>query len=197
MTLRLVFRAAAGVAATAGGLLLLARASATPLAFHAPATAQLRLSWSARPERIEVCRQLSASELAQRPEHMRERLECEGRSATYALRVELDSVVAGDLVVQGAGFRHDRPLYLLREFPVSPGPHRVRISFTRREQTDNDAAAFAAPTAEADTGLFAGRAEREAAEHARRARAAIPARLTLDSLLTFGPRSVVVVTLNA
>ena len=174
---------------------LLARASAAPLPFHEGTTARLRLSWSARPERIEVCRTLSAEELAQREEHMRQRVECDGRFATYALRVESDGHVIGEAVVHGAGLRNDRPLYLLREYDVSPGLHRVRVSFARREKTDNDAAAFA-PTAsaEADTGIFAGRAQREAVEHARRARAAIPAHLELDTTLTIAPRQVLIVT---
>ena len=183
------------VVSTAFGLGLLARASAAPLPFHDGATARLRLSWSARPERIEVCRTLSAEELAQREEHMRQRVECDGRFATYALRVESDGHLIGEAVVHGAGLRHDRPLYVLREYDVAPGVHRVRVSFTRREKTDGDAAAFA-PTAsaEADTGLFAGRAQREAVERARRARAAIPAHLELDTTLAIAPRQVLVVT---
>jgi len=97
--------------------------------------------------------------------------------------------------VHGAGLRHDRPLYLLREYDVAPGVHRLRVSFTRREKTDDDAAAFAKTTStEADTGIFAGRAQREAVEHARRARAAIPAHLELDTTLAFAPRRVMIVT---
>ena len=183
------------VVSSAVGLGLLARASAAPLPFHEGTTARLRLSWSARPERIEVCRTLSAEELAQREEHMRQRVECDGHFATYALRVESDGRVIGEAVIRGAGLRNDRPLYLLREYDVAPGLHRVRVSFTRREKTDDDAAAFA-PTAfaEADTGIFAGRAQREAVEHARRARAAIPAHLELDTTLTITPRQVLIVT---
>ena len=191
-------RVARLVVAGAGPVLvlwLMARASAAPLPFHDSAAARLRLSWSARPERIEVCRTLSAEELAQREEHMRQRVECDGRFATYALRVESDAHVIGEAVVHGAGLRHDRPLYLLREYDVAPGLHRVRVWFTRREKTDDDAAAFA-PTAsaEADTGIFAGRAQREAVEHARRARAAIPAHLELDTTLAIAPRQVLIVT---
>jgi hypothetical protein len=73
----------------------------------------------------------------------------------------------------------------------------VVISFTRREKTDDDAAAFA-PVASAanDTGLFAGRASREADEHARRARAAVPARLVLDTTISLGVRQVAIVTFD-
>ncbi len=191
-------RPVAAIAVSAGALALLAAASAVWLPFHRSAAARLRLSWSARPERIELCHTLSPEELAQREEHMRQRVECEGKFATYALRVEVDDGVVGEAVVHGAGLRHDRPLYLLREFAVSPGMHRVRVTLTRRERTDNDAAAFApAVSQEADTGLYAGRAQREAAERARRAGAAIPPHLALDTSLALAPRGVVLITLNA
>ncbi len=163
-------------AATAGALPLIVRASAAPLPPHGGYSARPRPSWSARPERIEVCRTLSAEELESREEHMRQRVECDGRSATYTLRVEADGRRIDETVVRGGGLRHDRPIHLLRDLELSPGTHRVRVTFTRRERTDDDAAAFApAVSATVDTGIFAGRAEREAVEHARRARAAIPA----------------------
>lgn len=128
---------------------------------------------------------------------MRQRVECDGRFATYALRVYSDDRLLHASVVRGAGLRHDRPLYLLRELDVAPGEHHIRVSFVRQERTDNDAAAFAPVTSSgADTGLFAGRAQREAVEHARRAKAAIRPRLELDQVLTFAPGRVVVVTLN-
>lgn len=188
---------AAGTA-TAAGLALLAYASAVPLAYHPQDTARLRLSWSARPERIEVCRRLSAEEQARRQEHMRQQVECEGGFATYTLRVEVDGRAIGETVIHGAGLRHDRPLYLLRDYPVPPGRHRVRVTLTRREKTDNDAAAFVeAVVPDADTGLYAGRAQREATERARRARAAVPPSLVLDTAFAFPPRQVALVTFNA
>lgn len=162
------------------------------------ATARLRLSWTARPERIETCRQLSAAELAKREEHMRQRVECEGRSATYMLRVDADGRMLHESVVRGAGLRHDRPIYLLREIDLSPGTHRLNVTFTRREATNNDSAAFAPiTTVGPDTGRFAGRAEREATERARRARAAIPARLELDTMVTLRPEQTLVLSLDA
>jgi len=180
--------------ATAALLGLLGYGSAVPVTYHADEAARLRLSWSARPERIEKCRQLSAGEQAERGEHMRQRVECEGGFATYALRVEVDGHSLGEAVVHGAGLRHDRPLYLLRDYPVPPGSHRVRVTLTRREKTDDDAAAFTkAEAPQADTGLYAGRAGREAAERARRARAAIPASLVLDTVVVLTPRQVALV----
>ena len=183
--------------ASAAGLVVIARTSAVPLPFHGAETGRLRLSWTARPERIERCRVRSAEQLAELEAHMRQRVECDGRFATYALRIVADGVVIGESVVRGAGLRHDRPLYLLRDLDLPAGTHRVRISLTRRETTDDDAAAFAdVATVEADTGIFAGRAARESQEHARRAQGAIPASLVLDTTLLFTPRQVVLVTFN-
>jgi hypothetical protein len=178
-------------------LLGLTVASATPVGMRRKHAARLRLSWTARPERIEVCRTLTPAELAKLEEHMRQRVQCDGRFATYALRVESDGVVAHESVVQGAGLRHDRPLYLLREIDIAPGTHRVRVTFTRREKMDAGTGASAHITAaEVDTGLFAGRAQREASERARRVAAAIPRRLELDTTLVFVANRVVVVSLD-
>ena len=183
--------------ATAGLMLLIAWASAAPLRLRDADTSRLRLSWSARPERIEQCRTVSAEELARREEHMRQRVECEGHFATYELKVESDGSELHEQVVRGAGLRHDRPLYLLRDLTLAPGVHRIRVTFERREKTDDDAAAFTtvAP-AGSDSGIFAGRAEREVTERARRARAAIPPRLALDTTLMFTVGRVTIVTFD-
>jgi hypothetical protein len=188
---------AAGIP-TVAGLAIMAFASGVPVAYHREDAARLRLSWSARPERIEVCRQVSDSELAQREEHMRQRVECTGTFASYALTVDVDGRSVGETVIRGAGLRHDRPLYLLRDYSVPAGQHRVQVRVVRREQTDNDAAAFAAAVVpDADTGLYAGRAQREASERSRRARAAIPAMLVLDTVFAFAPRQVALVIFNS
>ena len=178
-------------------LFVMTVASATPIARRRGEPSRLRLSWSARPERIEVCRTLSSEELEKLEEHMRQRVQCEGRFATYVLRVESDGRVLSRSVVRGAGFRHDRPLFLLRELDLSPGVHRLRIDFTRRERPDRSAAERPALTTQrVDTGLFAGRVEREVTERARRAAAAIPPRLRLDTVITVLENRVLVVSLD-
>jgi hypothetical protein len=191
-------------AALAFGIGLLRVGTAVPLGTRHSADAQLRLSWSARPERIEVCRTRSEAELRGRPEHMRQRVVCEGKFATYRLRIELDQRVVGDFVVKGGGFRNDRPLYVLRELRAPPGSHRLRVTFSRREALPQDttrAAGAALPDTGArvpgDTGLFAGRSRREAAERLRRLRAAIPAYLALDTTVVLGPGQVGLVRLDA
>ena len=185
-------------ATTVAAAFVLALASAAPMPYHPGGMATLRLSWSARPERIESCRAVSHEQLEREEEHMRQRVECEGRFATYALRVEAGDRLVTESVVRGAGLRHDRPMYLLRDFGMPSGERHVRIVFARRERKANDTAFAAAMLgAESDTGLFAGRAEREVVERARRGRAAIPASLVLDTVLTFAPNRVIVVTFDA
>jgi len=183
-------------AVTAVATFALARASATPLSIRRAESARIRLSWSARPERIEVCRTLSDKELAELEEHMRQRVQCDGRFATYALRVESDGMVVLQQVVRGAGLRHDRPLYLLREIDLAPGPHRLRISFTRREKVGADTSAYTPVATGADTGIFAGRRQREATERMRRARAAIPPHIGLDTTITLVESRAIVVSLD-
>jgi hypothetical protein len=194
---RSLTRTAAAVAATALAMFLLARSSAAPLPFHRSDAARIRLSWTARPQRIEVCRTLSAEEIQARPEHMRQRVECDGRFASYTLKVEVDDRTIGESVIRGSGLRHDRPIFLLRDYPVPSGVSRMRITFTRREQIaarNEESPSETVPGA--DTGLYAGRAAREAEERGRRDRAAIPPRLELDTTITLAPREVALVTFD-
>lgn len=171
--------------------------SAAPVPLSGAESARLRLSWSARPERIEKCRVLSDEELAKLGEHMRLRTECEGQFATYALRVDVDGSRIHESIVRGAGIRNDRPIYLLEDFYVDAGRHRLHVSFSRRETVeDDDDDDSGVERAHADTGLSIGRAVREEVERARRVRAAIPPRLELDTALTFAPGRVIVVTLD-
>ena len=194
---RRMIRVAVAVLATAAGLALLAAASAVSLPWHGEDAAAIRLSWSARPERIEVCRALSNAEVEALNEHMRQRVQCDGRAATYALRVRVNGVLLGDEVVRGGGLRHDRPLHLLQTYAVSPGGRRVQLEFSRRERTGGDAGTGAsAAAAEADTGIFAGRAARETSERGRRTRAAVPPLMTLDTALAFAPQQVILVTFD-
>lgn len=183
--------------AAIGVVALLAYLSAAPVPYHSGETARLRLSWSARPERIEVCRTLSEEELELLAEHMRQRVSCEGEFASYTLRIAVDGTMLDESVVRGAGLRNDRPLFLLRDYPVPPGTHRLQISLTRREIPRADTTARATIVRQAvDTGRYAGRAQREANERSRLTRAAIPASLTLDTVLNLTPRRVALVTFN-
>ncbi len=186
-------------AATAVALWLVARASAVALPWHAAGAARMRLSWSARPERIETCRALTAEEIEKEPPHMRRRVECKGTFATYLLQVASDGRVIDERIVKGAGIRNDRPMYLLANYDLMAGDHRIRVTFTRREKTDDDSAAVTmhATSTGADSGIFAGRAAREEEERARRRRAAVPAAMEMDTLLTLAPGQVRLITFDA
>jgi hypothetical protein len=168
------------------GLARLSRASWAP---HADENGVLRLALTARPERIESCRRLSDAELAERPAHMRVAVECEGTTATYRLRVWRDSTLLDDGVVRGGGFRHDRPIHLLREYQVAPGRQAVRVSLERVESVAPDTA-----MATADSGLSLDRATREAEEQQRGRQEALPSRIVLEQSLDLGARQVALVT---
>lgn len=100
------------------------------------AHALVRLTWKIRGERVEECREPTEEELAERPPHMRRERVCEGRVAPYALSVEIDGRTVVTDTVRGAGAREDRPIVVLREIPVAPGEHTVRIRFEALGEED-------------------------------------------------------------
>lgn len=158
---------------------------------------QLRLSLSARPERIERCTDLSDEELAKLPAHMRLRTKCEGFSARYLLTISLgDTQLASD-TLRGGGLRHDRPLHVFREHSLSPGEQRLRIEVSRVDEGGLSPAeeAPSGQTMDADT-LLGGRADREREERARRTAEAMPRLLLLDTVMTIPARRVVLVTFD-
>lgn len=198
-------RAVATILVTALAAAGIAAGSGAPMAFHAKDAARLRLSWSARPERIEQCRTLSEEELALRPEHMRQRVECEGGFATYALEIAVDGRRVEQAVIMGGGARNDRPIHDLRDLDLPPGAHRVRVALTRREadasgdrdDDEHDTHEGDESGEEDDAGISADRGERERAERTRRQRAALPAAVVLDTSLVMEAGRVVVVTFDA
>ena len=183
-----------------GLLLALVATAATVALSRAPYTtghggdALLRLSWSGRPQRIERCRELSDAELAERPAHMRLRLECEGRSARYAVRVVVDGRTVSTDTVTGGGLRGDRAIHMLREFRVEPGSRAIGVEMSRvetiEEETDDD-------DDDDDDAPESGprdRGEREREERQRERQEALPARLELTRTVALAPGSVVLVT---
>jgi hypothetical protein len=126
----LLYRAA-GIALGALGMAALAWASHAPMPAHASNDALLRLAWSARPERVEECRQRGEEELAALPPHMRQPLACEGSTAEYRLQVLIDDAIVADRVVHGGGLRRDRRLYVFEELPVAAGETAIEVRFDR------------------------------------------------------------------
>ncbi len=110
---------------------LLGQSTAVPVRWHADDTAELRLSFTARPERIETCRTLRAEEVDARPVHMRRERECRGETARYRLYVVLDGHPQDSAVLTGGGLRHDRPIHLLRRYHVDPGVRSLHVSLRR------------------------------------------------------------------
>lgn len=170
--------------------------SIAPLAGAPADRAILRLSWSARPERVERCRRLDDEELAKRPAHMQLRYECEGHFTRYILDVRVGTRVVANDTLRGGGFRNDRPIHVFEEYAVAPGTHRITISIARIDSIAppplGDEALSAPPSAGAVR--TSERDAREAAERARRAEEALPPRVVLDSTVTLAPRRVLVVT---
>jgi hypothetical protein len=188
-----LFAVALGAAATLG----LGWASTLPLAVHGAPDAMLRVAWSARPERVEECREQSAEDLARLPAHMRQPVVCEGAAATYRLQVIHDGRVIADDVVRGGGLRQDRRLYVFREFAVPPGDARVEVRFDRigapAATSPGEALGETAPAA----------AARPSADHPRGPSSSRPRvgtvspHLVFDRRLTLAPREVVLVTYDA
>ncbi|MHB1297567.1 MAG: hypothetical protein ACYC0B_03465 [Gemmatimonadaceae bacterium] len=150
----------------------LAAGAGTTVGWHRADASALRLSWSARPERIESCRERTAEELAARPAHMRQALDCVGRSASYLLEVRVDGALLDSVVVHGSGARQDRPIFLLRDYPMLPGERRLHVSFTRREPADT-------------------------VQSKRENRVGIAPHLSIDTLLAFRPGVTALVTYDA
>ena len=196
---RILVGALLAVAAMAGTVAL----SRAPYATGQCDVALLRLSWSGRPQRIERCRELSDAELAERPAHMRRRLECEGRSARYAVRVAVDGRTAALDTVTGGGLRGDRAIHMLREFPVAPGARALAVTIERIEAIEEDVeeaedaedAEDVEDVEDEEPGSGPGdRAARERAERRRERQEGLPARLELTRSVTLEARSVAMVT---
>jgi hypothetical protein len=146
------------------------------MASHSTPDALLRLAWSARPERVEDCRQRSDAELAQLPQHMRQAVVCDGTTAEYRLQVRVGGTLAVDRVVHGGGLRHDRRLYVLEEVPVPPGDDFVEVRFDRLGPGASSAS--------------------QASERAARVES-VPPHLSFERHVVFSPRQVVLITYAA
>ncbi len=128
---------ALGVAAALAVTVGIAWASTVPLTPHGRGDSMLRLAWSARAERLEVCRKQSEEELAKLPVHMRQAEICEGVSARYRLEVRRNEQVIVDQIVQGGGLRHDRPLYVFHEIRQPAGDASFSVQFVRVDAADD------------------------------------------------------------
>lgn len=161
----------AGAAVGAIAMALLAWASTAPVTVHDSRDAVLRLAWSARPERVERCRQQSEEELARLPRHMRQPVVCEGVAAQYRLTVRRDRTVIAVQAVRGGGLRQDRRLYVFHEVPVPAGESLVDVVFERLDTGTSN------PSSEPSSGA-----------------PAVPPYLSYERRLRLRPREVALIT---
>lgn len=189
--------------------LALAAASSIRVRAHTSENAVLRVAFSARPQRVERCRTLSAEELAELPQHMRQSVECEGFTARYRLEVLRDDVRLATAELRGGGLRHDRQLYVLRDLAIPSGRSTVEVRLSRIDSTGRTAKAHEDSSDsrddrgprekehdsedEARSGA-PDRQDREADERRRRIGGEIPALLVLRETTTLTPREVMLVT---
>lgn len=103
--------------------------SRVPVTFSSADDALLRLSWRMRGITAQACRTLPQEELERLPVHMRNPEACIGVIASYTLDVSVDGRVLAADTVRPPGARGDRPLNVLREYPLAPGDHQVSVRF--------------------------------------------------------------------
>lgn len=185
-------RTIAGAALALAGALGIAWASSFEVRANPSATSVVRLAWGARPERVEVCRTQTDEDLAKLPQHMRQRVVCEGTTAQYRLEVRRNGAVIANAVVVGGGLRHDRQLYVFREIRVPSGSSAIDVRFNRidsvqAEDGDDDEVGEASD-------VSPDRETRESDERRRRRGEAVPATLSLRETVVLAPREVMLVT---
>lgn len=210
MSARGAVRLGLAVTVSLGAALALTLVSAAPFRVNAAPDAKLRVAFSARPERIEDCRTLSADELANVPQHMRQAVVCEGRAATYRLEVRRDDSLLVGALLHGGGLRHDRRLYVLRELPVPSGRGTIDVRLVRTDtvaaQPDSirrDSDAREQDESDDHDGRDVRRHDdddrratvlRDLDERRRRVADEVPSSLELREVVTLNPREVLLVT---
>ena len=125
-----VVRALVGATVAAALTALVVALSRVGWTAEPSAQGELRLAWRFRSERVTQCRAATAQELANLPEHMRQKMICGSRLRPYRLEVAVDGSVAADDTVRPRGARADRPLGIFRQVSLAPGSHRARLVFT-------------------------------------------------------------------
>ena len=190
-----------GIALIVGMLLMLGMValSRVPVPVYRSTDGLLRVAMSARPERVEVCRAVSDSELANTPEHMRQRNICEGVAAAYLLEVMRNNTVLASDTVRGGGLRNDRQLYVLKDFTVPSGVSNFEVRFRRIDQQSSDSAAYgsgggAVAKNDDDDDDDDEQEDRERTARARRAADAVPRDMQFRETVTLTPREILLVT---
>jgi hypothetical protein len=195
-----------GVVLAAGALLAMSWCADHSWRADDGTNAIVRVSIGARPERIEVCRRQSDEELAKVAPQMRQRVVCEGASARYRLELFRDGQRLLQEVVRGGGLRHDRPLYVFREFEVAPGAASYALRLTRidtvradhdDEEEDDEEDEDRARRRASDSALIGERARRESEQRQRQRASVLPVELALRLDATLEAGEVMLLTYEA
>lgn len=88
---------------------------------------ELKLSLAHTTERLQPCRQLSATELQALPPNMRNVEQCERGRAPARLRLELDDRPLLDAQVEPTGLHRDGRAYLQRRWSLPAGRYALRL----------------------------------------------------------------------
>ena len=189
----------AAVLLGAGVLAVLIAASHAPFTFNPADDAMLRVAWSARPERVESCTTLSEEELEKLPAHMRQRVVCEGTTASYRLEILRDGHPISTAILRGGGLRHDRQLYAYQQLPVPHGRSTFQVTLTRIDSGTSIGGREGAGGAgemddNAGSGAATDRERRELDERRRRVEDEVPAALSLSETVDLAPREVALLT---
>ncbi len=123
------FRRVLAAAVTLGAALTIAWLSQLPTTYARGDDALVRLSWRIDGQRIDECRPRTAAELEALAPHMRTPEVCTRGNLDYELRVSLDGAEITRDTVRPGGARRDRPIYVYRDIPVSPGTHSLDVLF--------------------------------------------------------------------
>lgn len=113
---------------TAAVLLAVALLGQVPFG-AASGRATLRLALRTAQGKVEICRDLTPSELEALPAHMRQPRVCDETAPPYRLRVALDGVTVLDEEFEPGGMRGDRPLIVDRRIAHTPGSVQLQIEF--------------------------------------------------------------------
>lgn len=178
----ILFDRALGAALVVGLLAGVVWASNAPLTMHRSDDGMIRLAWSARPERIEKCRQPTGDEIARLPQHMRQQVICEGATAEYRLQVRIDDALVVDRTVHGGGLRRDRRVYVFEELRLPAKESTIGVRLDRI-----DPPASGGDTAPPTSNVRAGQAPSLLFE-------SLPPHLAIARRLNVQPREVVLVT---
>ena len=101
----------------------------------------LRLAWRTVGQKASLCRVPSAEELEKQPAHMRRATVCEDWLLPYVLTVEVDGQARLERRIHSIGARSNRPLFVQEDLPMTPGSHRVRVSYVPDQDAAREAAA--------------------------------------------------------